>query len=173
MYPVTCLSFHGKEGMNEISGGLRSITEAPCFPTKLPVRRCWIPRVRRLKAMLPTNYFYKTGDVSVILWTEKLSVYFHRDNSHQVSDRANQILAAYFAPHFSSHSPSNYAVIIMLVITSLVIWCEEAQWKNNKRAFLYSYKIANDRVLIALKTSLKKKRRIFPAQYFEKCQHIS
>lgn len=49
----------------------------------------------------------------------------NQENSHQFSDSTALSLAVYFAPHFLP--PSNYVVIIMLVITSLVIWCEKAQ----------------------------------------------
>lgn len=78
--------------------------------------------------MVPTSYLYKTLVMYLSFYELKNIPFtaFHTDHSYQISDII-PILAADFVPHFLSYPPSNYAVIIMLVITSLAIWCEKAQ----------------------------------------------
>lgn len=71
------------------------IAEAPCFPFKLPLRRCCLPR-GRVKAILPSDYFYKTLVIYFSFYELKnvQFIAFHRDNSYQISDKTTQILAA-------------------------------------------------------------------------------
>lgn len=124
---VTYPRFHRKEGVDEISGGL--------FHCRGPLRslqtasKKMLPPQGEGKSHASPDYFYKTLVIYFSFYELKnvQFIAFHRDNSYQLSDKTTQILAAAFAPCFPSHSPSNYAVITMWVITSLVTWCEEAQ----------------------------------------------
>lgn len=139
--------FTGSEVWTRTSGQLCLLSEAPLCPRQAASKKSRVPRgTQRLLLHLLLIALQYLSAIASILWALNFwFTDFHRDNYYQISDRTTKILAAYFAPHFPSHSPSNYTVITTLVITSLVIWCEKAQWKNNKRASLYSCQITDDK----------------------------
>lgn len=112
------MQFPGKKGV----GGGQAAVGLRCPLSRPGCLRKMLDASAGCKGVLPTKHFTEPGDGALVYAGKTVVTAFHRGRSCQIS--TSPTLAAAFVL-FSLHSPSNHAVIITLVITSLGIWCEK------------------------------------------------
>lgn len=117
--PRGSCSFRGRKGWGEAR---RLLGCGVLFPGQAASGRCWMPAPGAKACFQLSTLQNRVGDGALVYAGKTVVTAFHRGRSCQIS--TSPTLAAAFVL-FSLHSPSNHAVIITLVITSLGIWCEK------------------------------------------------